>query len=605
VPDSLVPNPTRQQAGLAGPVQVAAAALRGLTRRWSFRTPAAAAACDGDLTALILSGRGLDADAAAFLDPKLTHLLDPEGIPDLGRAAGRLLDALRQREPIVIYGDYDVDGITATAILYHTFKAIAPDADVRTYVPHRLDEGYGLNVAAIEQLAAEGARVIVSVDCGVTAIEPARAARRAGVDLIITDHHNPPARIEDLPDAYAIVHPRRPDSTYPFGELCGSGVAYKLAWRLATLDAGSPRALPAMRTLLVELLSFAALGAIADVVPLVGENRVIVKFGLERIKRSPILGLRALVEASGLGGEKVGAFDVGFKLAPRLNASGRMAHASAAVELFTVATAARAASIAEDLTRQNNERRAVEKVILDQAVEAAEAAGMTNDDRRAIVLADERWHAGVVGIVCSRLVERFGRPAILLHTDGSTCHGSGRSIDGFNLHGGLVACADLLDKFGGHDMAAGLRVSRDNLPAFVDRFTLHANAHIEIEHLIREVTIDATVIPERLTVDEVQRLHRLEPFGRGNPSVHIRLPMVRIDAPPTPMGKGGEHLSLSLRGHTRAIRVIGWRWGEWRPKLAAGQTVDAIIKPSISTWGGKTSVEGELVDLRLVEGRAG
>src|SRR5262245_51824098 len=259
---------------------------RGLSKLWKSRTAVLAAGSGGgSLVDRILAVRGLaDGAAAAFLDPRLTQLHDPSLVPDLDRGAGRLMAALSAREPVAIYGDYDVDGVTATAILFHIFRAIAPDAPVRTYVPHRLDEGYGLNAAAVRQLAAEGARVIVSVDCGITATGPAAEARAAGVDLIITDHHNPPASLADLPAAYAVVHPRRPDSAYPFGELSGAGVAYKLAWRLATMASGSARVTPALRALLLELLAFAALGAIADVVPLVGENRVIARFGLARMK---------------------------------------------------------------------------------------------------------------------------------------------------------------------------------------------------------------------------------------------------------------------------------------------------------------------------------
>jgi single-stranded-DNA-specific exonuclease len=291
--------------------------VNGLTCRWTFRNAdAPAAARDLPLVDRVLSARGIaQAGAGDFLDPRLVHLHDPALIPDMDRAAARLLGALKGGETIAIYGDYDVDGITATAMLYHMFGAIAPDAlreRVITYVPHRIEEGYGLNADAISELAKRGAKVIVSVDCGVTAVEPARRAREEGVDLIITDHHNAPAGDAPLPDAFAVVHPRRPGSAYPFGDLSGAGVAYKLAWRLATMHERSPRLSPPMRTLLIDMLAFAALGTIADVVPLIGENRVIARFGLGRIKHSPFIGLRALVNASSLGGENVDAMDVGW-----------------------------------------------------------------------------------------------------------------------------------------------------------------------------------------------------------------------------------------------------------------------------------------------------
>lgn len=553
----------------------------------------------------VLAARGLaGADAAEFLEPRLTRLHEPSLIPDMDRAAERILAALDAREPVAIYGDYDADGITATAILFHTMRALAPTGAeplVSTYVPHRLDEGYGLNVGAIEQLAAEGARVIVSVDCGITALEPALAARRAGVDLIITDHHNPPTRLEDLPAAYAVVHPRRPDSAYPFGELCGAGVAFKLAWRMATIRAGGARVPPETRALLLDLLPLAALGSIADVVPLVDENRVIVRHGLDRLRHSPLAGVRALIEASGLDGERVGSADVGFRLAPRINACGRMAHAREAVELLTTADATRSATLAGMLTMLNERRRATERAIFEQACEMAEREGMTGPDRRAILLAHPEWHAGVVGIVCSRLVERYGRPAILLASGEHGWHGSGRSIDGFNLHGALERCADLLAKFGGHDMAAGLRVEPASLPALVERFTAVCNEGISVEGLMPGLTIDAGARLDELTPAAVRALEALSPCGRGNPEPRVALLGLTLDAAPVPLGKAGTHLSLTVRQGARVMRLVAWGWGDRRADLVRGRRVHAVVTPKVSTWGGRTSVEPELRDLAWAE----
>ncbi len=361
------------------------------------------------LASRVLTARGLmNETASAFLEPSLRSLHDPSLLPDLDRAAERILEAVASNQTIAVYGDYDVDGVSATAILVRTLRAIAPAARVLTYIPHRIDEGYGLNADAIRSLAGEGARVIVSVDCGITATGPALAAREVGVDLIITDHHNGAEREEDLPRAFAIVHPRRPGSAYPFGDLCGAGVAYKLAWRLCTMHAGSALLPADLRELLVELLSLAALGVIADVVPLRGENRVLARHGLSRIKASPFIGLRALVKASGLDGERIDTEGVGFSLAPRLNACGRLGHAREALELMLTEDAVRAAEIARALTKLNDERRGVERRIAEEALEMARACGMAGPDRRAVVLAHEDWHAGVVGIVCSRLVEKLG-----------------------------------------------------------------------------------------------------------------------------------------------------------------------------------------------------
>lgn len=553
------------------------------------------------LVARVLAGRGLvGASAADFLKPSLLHLHDPSLMPDADRAAARILAAAHAREPIVIYGDYDVDGVTATSILFHTILALAPAAVISTYVPHRASEGYGLNSDAIAQLARSGARLIISVDCGITAIEPARVARAMGVDLIITDHHNPPASDADLPDAYAIVHPRRPGSKYPYGELCGAGVAFKLAWRMATMAAGGARVTPSVRTLLVDLLALAALGVIADVVPLIGENRVIARHGLARIKSSALVGLAALVEASGLSGESVNAEDVGFKLAPRLNACGRMGHARDAVELFTLATPERAAEIAAMLCAQNDARRRTERAIFEDAAAMAVEAGMTLPDRRAIVLANEGWHPGVVGIVCSRLVERYHRPAILLHRDAGVCSGSGRSIDAYSLHAGLEHCRDLLLSFGGHDMAAGLKISDANLPAFVEAFTAHANARIAPEDLVGTFEYDCEADLAEIDFESIGGLDCLSPCGRENPSVRLRLTGVRVLSPPECFGKENRHLSVRVGDRSgRTMRLVGWGWAQHRDRIVPGKEIDALIAPKISVWNADRRVEGELVDVAV------
>ena len=577
-----------------------------MTRLW---TPRADGALNegGSLTDRVLAARGITDPAAvtAFLNPQLRSLHDPSTLPGLDAAAERLLRAVRDGEPVVIYGDYDVDGITATAILFHTLRTIRPDADVRTYVPHRLEEGYGLNSDAVRSLADQGARVVVSVDCGITAVGPAQTARELGVDLIITDHHNPPADSDPMPDAL-LVHPRLPGSAYPFGELCGAGVAYKLAWRLATLDAGGDRASEQMRTLLIDLLALAALGTVADVVPLLDENRVLTRFGLARCKHSPLIGLRALVSASGLDGEAIDAEGVGFKLGPRLNACGRMGHADQAVELFTTDDPDRAAEIAAELCRLNDSRRATERTIVDQAAEMAESAGMTGADRRAIVLAHEDWHPGVVGIVCSRLVERFARPAILMQIkpgeDGPVCAGSGRSIDGFNLHAGLRSCADLLTSFGGHDAAAGLALPAENLGPFTDAFITEANARLRPEDLVRTAAFDCDAQLAELTPGSVGELDRLGPFGRSNPPVTIRVRRARITEIRT-MGQRQNHAALRLECDGRAVRTVAWNWAERlsEQKLAVGERVDALLSPKLSTWQGSTRVEPELIDLRRAD----
>ncbi len=577
---------------------------RGVTRVWKPRT-ATSEDAQGELIDRVLRARGVEPneEGDAFLNPSLRSMHDPSGIPDLDKAAERVLRAIREHEPIVIFGDYDVDGVTASAILIHLAKAIDPHARISSYIPHRLNEGYGINSGAIRSLVDEGAKVIVSVDCGITAIEPALVAKELGVDLIITDHHNPPESMDDLPDAYAVVHPRRPDSEYAFGELCGAGVAYKLAWRMATLDAGGDKVAPNMRTTLVDLLAFAALGSIADIVPLVDENRVIVKHGLVRVPTCPNEGLRALIQASGLDSEKIDTEAIGFRLAPRLNAIGRLGHASDALELMTEAKGERAVQLAEELSLVNDERKKQELAIVNQAVEMAEKAGMTGDDTRAIVLCHEDWHPGIVGIVCSRLVDRFARPTILMQRSADACKGSGRSIEGFNLHAGLDSCSELLSSFGGHDMAAGMKCDPDQFDEFAQRFIDHANEQLVPADLVHHTKYDCVASLRELTPAAIQQLDRIAPFGAGNGRVRIRVNGVQLNGPPTPMGKTGAHISMRIASRDQSgpmLRVVAWSWARHIDQIPAGARVEVIIEPKLSTWNGNTRVEPVLVDLRVV-----
>ncbi|MEI7657454.1 MAG: single-stranded-DNA-specific exonuclease RecJ [Phycisphaerae bacterium] len=579
--------------------------VQGFRKRWERRAGGDAAAPGASLVQRVLAARGLSdpATAEAFLSPSLGRLHAPSLMHDLDRAAARILESVKAGRRIVIYGDYDVDGITATAILHHVIKALSRDAMVESYVPHRLEEGYGLNAQAIRELASSGVDLIVTVDCGVSAKAMPAVAREFGTDLIITDHHALPARVEDLPDAYAVVHPRHPLGQYPFGDLCGAGVAYKLAWRLCTMWCGTDRITQDLRELLLDLLGPCSLGVIADVVPLLGENRIIASHGLGRVRHSRIPGLKMLVEASGLAGEKISEQDVGFKLAPRLNACGRMGHAREAVELLTVARGERAMEIARQLSTFNDERRKVERRIVEQAIELAEMKGMTGPDRRAIVLAHPEWHAGVVGIVCSRLVERFHRPTFLMAAGDGTCHGSGRSIRGFDLAGALDACRHLLIKGGGHAMAAGLELEAANLEAFSEAFTSLCNERIEPSMLTGHAAYDCEATIEDLTREAMGWLTKLGPFGRdSNPEVCLRLRGVQLSRPPMPLGKDGRHMkfdafafgALAKKTGLRALRVVAWDGAELIPEVPVGRPFDLLIHPSISDFSGQ--VEGTMVD---------
>jgi len=575
--------------------------MQGLTRRWKLadghRMPG------GDsLLERVLAVRGVEdpSDVEAFLAMNMAGTHDPGLLPGIDAAAARLVEAVRNGEPVVIYGDYDVDGITATAILWHVIRTVAPDAPLRSYIPHRLEERYGLNADALRTLAAEQSAVVVSVDCGITAIEEAELARALGVDLIITDHHTP-ATDDDggvvLPAAHSIVHPGLPGSDYPTTDLCGAGVAFKLACRFARTWCGSERVSSALQHVLTDSLSLVALGTIADVMPLTGENRMLAGLGLRRIRSTQLAGLQALIEASGLAGEDIDTEAVGFRLAPRLNAAGRMGHAADAVQLLTEAEGDEAESIAATLCSLNDERQRTEREILDQAIEMAKAAGMTEPGRRIIVLAHPDWHAGVLGIVCSRLVDRFGRPAILMQEVDGVCRGSARSIDGYSIHDGLTACREHLAGYGGHAAAAGLSLDATQLEAFTDAITTHANDAIGREDLVPWLVIDADAAITEIDAAPVQELERMAPFGRGNARPRFRLRDLRLTEV-KPMGRQNAHLSFRLAGDGgRGVRAVWWKQGGRAAELVDGMRVDVVARANLNRWRNNVTAELEILDL--------
>ncbi len=578
-----------------------AASLRGLTKRW--RLPEPAGPLDASLPPLVarvLAGRPhLD---AASLEPKLTGLHDPSGIPDLDKAAEMLLEAGRRGEAIAIYGDYDVDGTTGSAILHHIIRELCPDARLMHFVPHRLRDGYGVHVHAIEKLADDGARVIVTVDCGITATEPAKRARELGVRLIVTDHHNPPASVDDLPKADAVVHPGRPDSAYPFAGLCGAGVAFKLAWRMATLAGEGGRAAAGPRALLLDLLPLAALGTVADVSPLIDENRTIVTHGLALMRRTRIRGLATLAERCVRENRPVSVGDLGFRLGPRINALGRVAEADEAIELLTTSDGERIEAICDTMDEFNQQRQSIEKRIVEQACAEVVRLGMDQDGHRAIVLAHGDWHPGVIGIACSRLVERFGRPTILMQRDVDVCKGSGRSIPGFNLHGAVRACAHEVEGFGGHDAAIGLRVPLARLDAFAEALVAHANEFITVDDLTPEVRIDSDAALHELDEMGVMTLEKLGPFGRGNPTPRLRLKNVRVSQSPMLMSSSSTHLSMFVRDDSGAtLKLVGWGWGRHAEHIKNGTTLDVVFTPRVEEYRGRRSVRGEIADVRTAD----
>jgi single-stranded-DNA-specific exonuclease len=583
--------------------------------RWNIAEPDSTGAAElasslgtSPVLAQILLNRGLSDPEACrqFLRPTLKSLHDPALIPNLDRAAERIAAAIRQHEPIAIYGDYDVDGITATAILWHAIRLLG--GKPRYYIPHRIDEGYGLNPDAITQLADQGARVIITVDCGITAIEPARVARERGVDLIITDHHDwkqqPGAdgiSRPVLPDCHTIVHPRLPPEhtpAYPNGHLCGAGVAFKLAWGIGlAASGGAARVNPDFRQFLVDATALAALGTIADVVPLVGENRILAHFGLLGLRQTGLCGLKALVESTRLTGQALDSYHVGFLLAPRLNACGRMGHAALAVEMLTDADPTRAAEIAAFLEQQNRQRQATERTILDEALEQV-AQLKIDDDCRAIVLAGEGWHAGVIGIVASRIVDRLGRPTIMIAVNDGAGQGSGRSIAGFHLADALQACSQHLLTHGGHGMAAGLAIDPTHIDAFRQAFQAHAAQRLTPDQLVPELRLDVAASLNQVTQALVADLQRLGPFGHGNRKPLLLCRSVELTAPPRRVGKTGDHLQLQIRQGSSFMKCIAFNHGRLFDRLTPGSRVDLAVEPIINEFRGSISVELQVKDLQ-------
>lgn len=553
------------------------------------------------LVAQILLNRGLSdpKECAEFLRPSLKSLYDPVLIPNLPLAAERLARAIHDREKIVIYGDYDVDGITATAILWHAIRLLGSQADY--YIPHRLEEGYGLNAEAIAQICDGGARLIVSVDCGITAVEPALVAAERGVDLIITDHHE---MHDQLPRCFAIVHPRLPHDgpAYPNPHLCGAGIAFKLAWAVGQELGGGRRVSDAFRDFLVEATALAALGTIADVVPLIGENRVLAHFGLGGLKASKLKGIRALIRSAGLDGQNLDSYHVGFLLAPRLNACGRLGHANLAVKMLTEADESQANEIAAYLERQNRARQSMERKILDEAVAQIRQLGFDRDENRAIVLGAESWHAGVIGIVASRIVDLYHRPAIMVSLGGALAQGSGRSISGFHLARALEACEQYLEGFGGHEMAAGLKLRAEKFADFRRAFLDHANRTIQPDMLVPQLFIDCEAELSHMSQALVDELKRLGPFGHGNRRPLLCCRGLTLAGPPRRVGKTGDHLQLFVRQGSSHMKCIAFGAGAIFDKLREGMTIDLAVEPQINQYNGRASIELAVKDMQFAAG---
>ncbi len=545
------------------------------------------------LVAQLLLRRGFKtpAEIKAFLEPSAAALRKPDSLPDISRATERIVTATQTRERILVYGDYDVDGVTGTALLVSVLSRLG--ADVCYYLPARTTEGYGFSLRAVEFCREHNVRLVVTNDCGSGDREALAAAHAAGIEVIVTDHHElgPGTSPLSLP-VVAFVNPKRSDSVYPFRELAGVGVAFKLAWAvLAAL--GRPKAE------LTSLLDLVGLGTMADVVPLVDENRVIARLGLSAIRCSSRPGIRALIEVARLNSNSLASHEVGFMLAPRINAAGRVGRAELAVRLLLTEDEAEARQLAVELDNLNRQRQTLEEQTFNQALKAVDAGRLA--DRRALVVAGNGWHEGVIGIVAARLVEEFYRPTVVVTLSDRQGKGSGRSITGFNLHEALTHCAEHLVRYGGHRYAAGLVVEPAKLPVFEQALNEYA-ATMPEEIYQPSLQIEAVATLDEIDDTLLTTLDRFEPFGPDNPEPLLASQGLEVVGYPRRVGK--DHLKFRVRSGTRVLEAIAWGRSSDLLHLRVGEKnhLDICYTVNRRNYAGRTSLQLTIRDLATNQG---
>ncbi len=548
------------------------------------------------VTARLLVNRGLAEPTAAqsFLQPTLNDLTDPSDDPATREAAAFLLEAVREGRHVTIYGDFDADGICATAVLMRALHFLTARAD--TYIPHRIEDGYGLSEEAVRELAEGGTEVLVTVDCGISAAPQVALARELGMKVIVTDHHRPR---DGIPEADHLLNPKLKGSRLGYEFLAGVGVAFKLVWAMGQQLSGSERVSDEFKDLLMEALALVAIGTVADVAPLVDENRVLVHFGLQTIAAADRPGLRALLETARVNPEYISSDDIAFRVAPLLNAAGRMGDAGGAVELLITHDPARAAELADHLRAENRRRRNV------QSSTCREALAMVEEDPslcdgRCIVLHNPDWHQGIVGLVASRLAERYWRPAFVLTGEGGVATGSARSVGGFPLYTAIERCADLLERFGGHEAAAGLSLAVGKVAEFARRINAVAAELASEEMPEPELRVDGEFDLFMLSLDLMRELNRLGPFGKGNPAPLFAASGLRVVGNPQTVGKDGRHLSFMVRQGRTTMRTFAAGKADWLEQMRErrGESLSLAYEPSINRWGGQARVELRAEDLR-------
>jgi single-stranded-DNA-specific exonuclease len=552
------------------------------------------------VTAQVLVNRGVaDPEAAArFLRPKISHLEDPSRLDGAAEAASRIRGAVARCEKVLVFGDYDVDGVTASALLSRLLGLFGADCEV--YLPSRMEEGYGLTPAAVEGIVGRRPGLVVTVDCGVRAVGEVRALKAAGIDVIVTDHHEPGER---LPEADVVVNPRLDGCGYPFKDLSGVGIAFKLAWAVATRASGAKKVTPELRGFLLDSVGLVALGTVADVAPLLGENRAFVSHGLEVLSRTEHAGLRALKEVSGVSRRPLTARDLAFGLGPRLNAAGRTGRADDALALLLEEEdASRARGLASSLDRRNRERQRIEEGILREAASLAQAE---DESRASLVLSSDEWHQGVIGIVASRVASRTWRPTVLVAFEGDEGKGSARSVEGVDVARALDECAGCLEGHGGHAMAAGVRLRRSRLEEFSRAFEGAVRRQLGGGLPRPVLAVDAALRPEDLTLGLAEETDRLRPFGQGNRRPLFCAGRLELGGELRPLGRKGSHYAFEVASNGRRLRAVAFDFADRRRELdrLAWKRVDLAFELRMSDWSGPEGFELCVKDVRPASGR--
>lgn len=539
------------------------------------------------LTAIILYNRGIHDDDAIrrFLSKDIDVMHDPYLLKDMEKAAERIRKAHDNKEKVTIYGDYDVDGITSIAILYKYLTEMGIDTDY--YVPDRMQEGYGVNKDALDKIHSNGSSLVITVDTGITAVEESEYAKEIGIDVIVTDHHECKERI---PDVYAAIDPKRKDCPYPFKSLAGVGVVFKL---IQALDENK-----SLSDLMDKYADLMCLGTVADISPLIDENRVIVTEGLKRFKTTSNVGLKALIDVS-TNGKAITTSTIGYTIAPRINASGRLGCASRSVELFLTDDAEKAKKLAESLCEENTLRQQTEQKMFKEAMEYLDANPEVKEDN-VIVIPHADWHHGIVGIVSSKITEKFYKPSILFAIDGDEAKGSGRSVNGFNLFGALENCSDLLEKFGGHELAAGLTIKAENIEKFRQKINSCSQKQINEAMLTPTIQLDAAIKVPYITLETVNDINKLQPFGVDNPTPSFAVRNIKIHK--ISVMSEGKHLRMTLLKDGKYLDSVGFGMGEYYQYLEEGDIIDVAFALDINDYKGFQNVQLILKDIKKSDG---